>query len=286
LEVAELLIPFPLLGVDSDNGSEFINLEMIEYCINNGITFTRGRAYKKNDQAFVEEKNGSVIRRLIGYDRYEGEEAWKTLTRLYRLLRLYVNFFQPSLKLVSKHRQGAHVVKKYDLAKTPFQRVLAADIDEKIKSKLKKQYRNLDLLSLLTDIQVLQQQLWKNASKADSFNSTESILPRFYRKEPKEDKRRSPRHWITRKDPFFEVQDEIDDLLTANPCQSAAGLLRLLIEKHPDKFGSQHRRTIQRRVVEWRKSKGDISATLKRIMLETRKPDVNTKQTGKKKSLA
>ena len=101
LEIARRLLPFPLLGLDTDNGSEFINYGMLHYCEREKITFTRARAYKKNDQAHVEEKNGSVVRRLVGYDRYEGPNAWRALAALYRVLRLYVNFFQPSMKLVS-----------------------------------------------------------------------------------------------------------------------------------------------------------------------------------------
>ena len=99
-------LPFPLLGLDTDNGSEFINYEMLKFCRREQITFTRSRAYKKNDQAYVEEKNGSVVRRLIGYDRYEGLEAWRALTKLYSVLRDYQNFFQPSMKLQSKSRSG------------------------------------------------------------------------------------------------------------------------------------------------------------------------------------
>ena len=79
LKLAQELLPFPLLGIDSDNGSEFINYELMAFCDNNKITFTRSRAYRKNDQAHVEEKNGSIVRRIIGYDRFEGREAWEFL---------------------------------------------------------------------------------------------------------------------------------------------------------------------------------------------------------------
>ncbi len=88
-------LPFPLLGLDTDNGSEFINHAVLNWCTEHSITFTRSREYKKNDQAHVEEKNGSVVRRLIGYDRFEGESSWRLLTMLYEIARLYVNFFQP-----------------------------------------------------------------------------------------------------------------------------------------------------------------------------------------------
>ena len=119
-------LPVPLLGLDTDNGSEFINYEMLRYCQREQITFTRSRVNRKNDQAFVEEKNGSVVRRLIGYDRYEGLGAWRALIQLYEILRLYVNFFQPSMKLIDKQRDGARVKKRYDRAQTPYQRVIAS----------------------------------------------------------------------------------------------------------------------------------------------------------------
>jgi hypothetical protein len=263
LDVAKMLIPFPLLGVDSDNGSEFINHEMIKYCKTSCITFTRGRAYKKNDQAFVEEKNGSVIRRLIGYDRFEGQAAWETLTLLYRELRLYVNFFQPSLKLASKHREGAHVSKTYDQAQTPCQRVLASDLSSIIKRRLIQQYNKLDAVTLLTNIQTLQQQLWKHASKSGDDQTARS--PTFYRKEPKLDRRKGPRHWTTRRDPFEDVKEDIDELLTSNPCQSAVRLLRELMARYPDKIGPQHRRSLQRRVAEWRNGRSPIR-DLKRLL--------------------
>lgn len=100
-------LPFPLLGLDSDNGGEFINQRLYDYCQRHGITFTRSRPYKKNDSCHVEQKNWSVIRRLVGYDRYSSRLAMETLNRVYDLVRLYVNFFQPVMKLVSKSRNGA-----------------------------------------------------------------------------------------------------------------------------------------------------------------------------------
>ncbi len=96
----------------------FINYDLLRYCEEEKITFTRSRAYRKNDQAHVEEKNGSVVRRLVGYDRYEGTDAWRALTALYAVLRLYVNFFQPSVKLLSKERKEGRTTKRYDKAQT------------------------------------------------------------------------------------------------------------------------------------------------------------------------
>ncbi|MEE8162537.1 MAG: transposase, partial [Anaerolineae bacterium] len=95
-------LPFPLLGLDSDNGSEFINQHLYRYCQREGIAFTRSRSYKKNDSCHVEQKNWSVVRRVVGYDRYSSRAALERLNMLYDCLRLYVNFFQPVMKLVAK----------------------------------------------------------------------------------------------------------------------------------------------------------------------------------------
>ena len=160
------VLPFPLLGFDSDNGSEFINENMVNWCEMHKITFTRSREYRKNDQAHVEEKNGSIVRRFIGYERYEGDQSWRILHSLYRLLRLYVNFFQPCMKLISKERDGARVYKKYDRALTPYQRVLKSDfIPGHIKTSLREKFESLDPLFLLRSIQKLQDQLQATAVK-------------------------------------------------------------------------------------------------------------------------
>jgi len=100
------LLPFPLLGFDTDNDSVFMNETVRDYCQEAGIAFTRCRPYRKNDQAWVEQKNGAVVRRIVGYRRFEGLEAAAMLARLYRLVRLFVKFFQPSFKLADKSREG------------------------------------------------------------------------------------------------------------------------------------------------------------------------------------
>jgi len=141
LEEVRQRLPFPLLGIDSDNDSAFLNDQRLRYCQREQITFTRCRPYKKNDQAHVEQKNWCVIRRLVGYDRLEGEEAAAALNAAYEVLRLWNNFFQPSVKLIEKHREGAKVRKKYDEAKTPYQRVLASpDVAEAHKEALRQLY--------------------------------------------------------------------------------------------------------------------------------------------------
>ena len=124
-DTARRLLPFPLLRLDTDNGSEFLNQEVVAYCDRRQITFTRGRAYKKNDQCYVEQKNGSIVRALVGYDRFEGEQAYRQLAELYRAVRLYVNGFQPSMKLRTKHREGSKVSRTYHDARTPVQRLVA-----------------------------------------------------------------------------------------------------------------------------------------------------------------
>lgn len=115
-------LPFALLGIDSDNGSEFINHLLKRWCDDNNVTFTRCRPYKKNDQCHVEQKNGAVVRPLVGYARYEGAAACAHLNKLYQAHRLCLNFFEPSMKLIGKTRNGARVKKSYDQAQTPWQR--------------------------------------------------------------------------------------------------------------------------------------------------------------------
>src|SRR5260370_30589317 len=105
LKRAKPLLPFPILGIDTDNGGEFINLELLAFCHQEQITFTSGRPRRSNDQCYVEQKNGQIVRQVVGYDRFTGELAYRQLTELYRALRLYVNCFQPSMKLQAKERE-------------------------------------------------------------------------------------------------------------------------------------------------------------------------------------
>jgi hypothetical protein len=177
LGVMKQILPFPLLGLDTDNGSEFINYALLDFCKNHKITFTRSRAYKKNDQAHVEEKNGSIVRRLIGYDRFEGIDAYNALSQLYATLRLYVNFFQPSLKLISKKRDGAQITKKYDKAKTPYQRILlSSSISDEIKEALKGEYEQLDPVVLLQDLQILQDNFLQHVHKEQAQHQTQDVM--------------------------------------------------------------------------------------------------------------
>lgn len=154
-------LPFVCKGIDSDNGSEFINRELKRYCVEHEITFTRSRPYKKNDSAHVEQKNWSVVRRLIGYDRYSTREAFEQLQYVHGLVRLYFNFFQPVMKLVSKTREGAKVRKIYDTARTPYRRVLeSADISDESRQALVELYNELDPVTLLDQINRALDTLW------------------------------------------------------------------------------------------------------------------------------
>ncbi|MEK7778055.1 MAG: transposase family protein [Chloroflexota bacterium] len=159
-------LPFDLLGLDSDNGSEFINQRLFTYCQKHKITFTRARAYKKNDSCHVEQKNWTVVRRLVGYDRYTTKAAFECLERLYELIRLYVNFFQPTMKLWSKARHGAKVHKVYERAQTPYQRLLGMGVLSAAKrAVLAATYAHLNPVLLLGQINGHLEKLWKLADR-------------------------------------------------------------------------------------------------------------------------
>jgi len=170
-------LPFPLLGLDSDNGSEFINQHLFNYCRREGITFTRSRSYKKNDSCHVEQKNWSVVRRLVGYDRYNSRAALEALNRVYNLLRLYVNFFQPVMKLVRKTRHGARVYKVYDTARTPYQRLLESDVlTEPKRQELLAIYHGLNPVLLLKQINENLERLWNLAEYQQRKSKTSKAL--------------------------------------------------------------------------------------------------------------
>jgi len=273
-------IPFLLLGLDTDNGSEFINYALLYYCQEEKITFTRCRPYKKNDQCFVEQKNGAIIRRFVGYDRFTGILPCRALQALYQPLRLYVNFFQPSVKLISKTREGSKVYRQYDQAQTPYQRILADDaISAATKRKLTEQFESLDPLDLKHRIYTAQKQLWQYAelrslrapkpppAESDPLfqahelkgESEPSILDnklppqeRFYRRTQRKITHSKPRYWRTRKDPFTDVWPVVEQQLQLTPQISAKAIFLALQQKYPGKFADGQLRTLQRRVRSWR----------------------------------
>jgi hypothetical protein len=284
------LLPFPLLGFDSDNGHEFINFELVAYCEQEQITFTRGRVANKNDQCFIEQKNGSIVRQLVGYDRFEGQRAYRQLAELYRAVRLYVNFFQPSLKLRTKRRSGAHVSRTYHPAQTPFQRLVANGVlSPTARQRLESIYRALDPVRLLHQLETLQDALWRHAVYRThgtqvgyahprselidvTFKATTCGLdgevsvvadtprtdrrgaaaPTPHRKYRRTQKSVGPRMYRTRKDPFESVWDELRGWLEAEPERTVKSVFVQLQGKYPGQYPDCQLRTLHRHVAIWR----------------------------------
>jgi len=160
----QMKAPYEFLGIDSDNGAEFINHELYRYCETYGIVFTRTRSYKKNDNAHIEEKNWSIVRKHMGYSRFEGKQACDLMNAYYERLRLHTNFFMPTVKLVSKQRIGSKVIKHYDKPQTPYRRMLAhPNVDIQTKQRLKATYATLNPAKLKRDMLAIQDRLEKLA---------------------------------------------------------------------------------------------------------------------------
>lgn len=153
--------PFPILGIDSDNGSEFINWELFRWCEAENLTFTRSRSGNKNDGAHVEQKNWHIVRQTVGYHRYDTPAELDLLNRIWALQRLLTNHFGPQQKLISKERNGAKVTKKYDLPATPFQRVLAerGTVTTTVKTTLTRENKPLNPAAIQRQIQALAAEL-------------------------------------------------------------------------------------------------------------------------------
>jgi hypothetical protein len=159
-------LPMALRELHTDNGGEFVNALLQPWCQREGIRCTRGRPYRKNDQAYVEQKNWSAVRRPVGYDRYTSKAAYAQLQRLYDLLRLDVNFFQPIRKLIGKERVGGKVIKRYDRAQTPYQRLLASGVlEEPQRQALERLYRSVNPVRLRAEIDAALEVLWKLAHR-------------------------------------------------------------------------------------------------------------------------
>jgi hypothetical protein len=159
-------LPFPLRALHTDNGSEFINRTLYSWCSRQGIQFTRGRGYHKNDQAYVEERNWLSVRRQVGYDRYSSQKALELLQQLYPLLSAHNNFFRPVRKLVGKERLGSKVVKRYDEPKTPYQRLLAARVlREPDRVALERRFLALNPAQSQRSMDHLLRRLWDSAEQ-------------------------------------------------------------------------------------------------------------------------
>lgn len=292
-------LPVALTSFDTDNGSEFINEVVFAFCEREKIKFTRSRPYKKNDQCFIEQKNGNVVRRNVGYERFEGIATCQALNELYAVLRLYVNFFQPSVKLIEKTRNGSKTTRKYDVARTPFQRMMESeDVSAEAKVRLKTAYISLDPLDLLERLRRRQDRLWATAvatptapagERTGEYSPTTVVTTRdkpaerledspasshragkissdvHWRKGKRSYKRSGkPRTWRTRTDPFELVWDDIVAMLTVAPYQSAKAILAALQGRYPGVFPNKQLRTLQRQVHRWR---------VQQTLVETPQPD-------------
>jgi hypothetical protein len=259
-------LPITVRGLDVDNDSAFINDTLVGYCRDNKIELTRCRAYKKNDQAWIEQKNGAVIRRLVGYGRLEGAQAAAVLNKLYSSARLFVNFFQPSFKLLSKTREGAKVIKKYHPPATPCERLLdRKDVSDECKEQLRRTLAALDPVRLLSDIREAQRVIAQlevgvaNAATIQSiphlngFVASLSTVWRDGEVRPTHRKRTSgPRTYRTRVDPFESVWPQVQLWLNEQPDVNAKDLFLRLQGSMPGAFPPGQLRTLQRRVKQWR----------------------------------
>jgi hypothetical protein len=262
-----------VLGIDTDSGGEFINEAVLAYCDQAHITFTRERPYLKNDQCFVEQKNGAIVRQVVGYDRLVGEQAYRQLTELYRALRLYINCFQPSMKLLSKQREGKKVRYVYDPAKTPLQRLLLSSVlPAEMQQELTEVAQALDPVRLLHQLEQLQQAVFRCAVGCSPFISsllsdplhvfsveqcTAGKLPEernasdpaagletLYREQ---ERRKRVLGWRrTHKDPFEGEWEQIFSWLQVNPERSSGDIFRELQRRSPERYQPLQIRTLQR----------------------------------------
>src|SRR5262244_2453751 len=259
------LFPWLLRGVDFDNDSAFMNDVVVPWCRDQKLEVTRSRAYRKNDQAFVEQKNGAVVRRLVGYGRFDGVESAQVLARLYAAARFYVNFFQPSFKLKEKRREGAKVIKRYHEPMTPFHRALAhPKLDKAVKRRLRAQYRTLDPVALLAEIRAAQEELGNRIERGGKIATPPPVQPSapdtatfakalgtriVETAEPRATHRRTKRSYKTRVrmpsklDPHVT---KIEGWLAAEPQLTAIAVLGRLAERFPGQFGKPQHSIVQR----------------------------------------
>jgi hypothetical protein len=271
IERAHSLFPWLLRGLDFDNDSAFMNDLVVPWCRARGIEVTRSRAYKKNDQAFVEQKNGAIVRRLIGYGRFEGSEAARALARLFAAARLHVNFFQPSFKLKEKRREGAKVIKRYHMPATPYERALAhPGLDETVKGRLRELRRTLDPVALLAEMRRAQAELGARVDRRagsgaepvgvklpweDTASFAQGLGKGWQAGEQRAIHRRpyARRMPVPRRPSMLDpYAAQIEAWLAAAPHLTAVDILARLREGAPGAFGEKQLRTIQRLRKAWR----------------------------------
>jgi len=262
---AQSLFPWLIRGADFDNDSAFMNDIVVPWCRDQKMEVTRSRAYKKNDQALVEQKNGAVVRRLVGYGRFEGVEAAKAMARLYAAARLYVNFFQPSFKLKEKRREGAKVIKRYHDPATPFERALAhRQVARAVKRRLREMHRTLDPVALLAEMRAAQTELGERidrragksaaplparSSAPDAAAFAKALGKAGEASEPRATHRRPKRRYKTRArmpsmlDPHVAA---IEGWLAVEPQLTALAIVGRLSERHPEQFGKKQHSIVQR----------------------------------------
>src|SRR5271157_4575033 len=263
---AQSLFPWLIRGADFDNDSAFMNDVVVPWCREQKIEVTRSRAYKKNDQAFVEQKNGAVVRRLVGYGRFDGGETTRVLERLYAASRLHTNFFQPSFKLKYKRREGAKVIKRYHVPATPYARALAhPKLSKAVKRRLRELYRTLDPVALLAEIRDAQTELGTRVdARAGKIAATSVCAPSpapdaaafakglgknvlcgeqraIHRRLHKPCKKRV--RMPSMLDPHIE---DIERWLAAEPRLTALVILGRLAERCPGQFGPPQHTIVQR----------------------------------------
>jgi hypothetical protein len=264
LDVILTQFPMPVISMNSDNDSAFINDTLLACCEEKKLKFTRARPYQKNDQAWIEQKNGAIIRRFVGYDRFSGMVAGQLLAELYQVIRLYVNYFQPSFKLREKIREGSKIRKQYFKPMTPADRLLGYDmVSNKVKDNLRNERYQLDPIKLLHRIRDLQAALAAIASPISASSPRCASLDEFLVQLPRlwqagevrpthRKTQEETRYWRTRKDPFGEAWPEILRWLADNPDATAKSLFDRLCKRHPGQFEAGQLRTLQRRIKEWR----------------------------------
>ncbi|MDO9508733.1 MAG: hypothetical protein Q7I97_05240 [Thermovirgaceae bacterium] len=260
LEEMQKTLPVTIQGLDSDNGSEFINQTVQDYCETKNITFTRGRRYKKNDQCYVEQKNGSMVRTFIGYERYENRKAKNIMNLMYPLLSDFVNFFQPSMKLESKDKRNGKTRRKYLEAKTPYRRLLESGVlGEKKKAELEKRYESLDPVTLQKEISRLRGLLLREAGvPADS-----GIISEIRRLRKNNEIRlqttpglicskryNRPAYYPKRHDAFDDLLGDVKRMIRADPAIRPGEILAVLQKDHPGRFCDYQLRTLRRRIKE------------------------------------
>lgn len=261
-------MPFPLLGLDTDNDSVFMNETVRFYCQEAGVEFTRCRPYRKNDQAWVEQKNGAVVRRIVGYRRYMGLEAAATLGSLYASVRLFVNFFQPSFKLAEKIRHGAKVTKRYHPPVPPYQRLLADPrTSEEVRCRVSALHASLDPVRLLSEIRLAQRQLVEIADRpttGDALAPSAPTLAQFLLglrtsweegevRPTNKPKKKVTQYWRRCPDPLESVTTQMREWFEAEPWRTSRELLERLQAEHPGIYPDGQLRTVQRRLKVWRR---------------------------------